>query len=268
MAIAPQISLGIFNYARPVGGRSPGRSGAFGSSIPAVTPAPASTTPARQLGGDGVPLDLDGEHNGTHHCLVSPVLWIETLQPLHQPVSVFRRPGPSGDAERELGIAGAEARSPLGTDDPAQWRFVLEDWRLRRRRRPRRRTGPWSAPAGLWSRPMGRSVAAIIALARIGRLDRPFGRQIRPVEAEVGMRVLERLHHLGLERLAANLHVRRRPEQIEHARTLRPLTRSVRVHDVRALVATLVSSVPNEGHDLSLLLIIVGLGFGLRLRCF
>jgi hypothetical protein len=108
-------------------------------------------------------------------------------------------------------------------------------------------------------------VAPMIALARIRCFDGPFGRQIRPVETEIGMGVLERLHHLRLERLAADPYVRGRPKEIKHARTLPALAGTIRVHDVRALVATLVSGVPNKGHDLSLFL---GLGFGLRLWRF
>src|SRR5579864_1071529 len=104
---------------------------------------------------------------------------------------------------------------------------------------------------------------ATLTVAGIGRLDRPLRRQVRPIEAEVRVRVLERLPHLGLESSASNLHVRGRAKKVQHARPLRPLAWPVRVHDVRTLVTALVARVPNEGHYLFFFPFVAAFGFPL-----
>jgi hypothetical protein len=81
---------GIFDYARPVGrGRFraialPGRPFV---TMPAAAPA---SPPARKLGRNRLPFHLDREDDGSHRRFVGPVLWIETMHTVHQPVAVLR----------------------------------------------------------------------------------------------------------------------------------------------------------------------------------
>src|SRR5262245_54773068 len=62
------------------------------------------------------------------------------------------------------------------------------------------------------------------------------------------MGMLEGPPNLNVKPMTAEFEVRRRPEEIEHARTLRPLHRPVAVQHVSGLIAPLVAGVANEGH--------------------
>lgn len=62
-----------------------------------------------------------------------------------------------------------------------------------------------------------------------------------PIEADVGVRVLERLADLFIERLSSHPHRRRRAKEVEDAGALGALGWAIGVHDERGFEPPLVS---------------------------
>lgn len=72
-----------------------------------------------------------------------------------------------------------------------------------------------------------------------------------PIEREIRMRVLERLHHFGLEKIAADLAIGWRAKHIEQTRPPGGLsgTGAVRMHHKGGFVPALISSVAQKRHN-------------------
>jgi len=59
--------------------------------------------------------------------LVWPVVRIETLGTLSQPVSILRRPAPARDSLQQVPVLGPKLRRTFSTQDAAQGRLIVED---------------------------------------------------------------------------------------------------------------------------------------------
>jgi hypothetical protein len=74
-AILPAAWTGLFDYARRPGRLSDHRRCSSVGAVRLVPMTPAAPAPAStgQLGRDGVPFGLDGEHHRAHRGFVAPV---------------------------------------------------------------------------------------------------------------------------------------------------------------------------------------------------
>jgi hypothetical protein len=71
--------------------------------------------------------------------LVIPVVWIETLHPLSQPVPFLGSPATAQDPLLHVGVPGTEAGSLFGAEGPAEEALVVTNDRYRNHRTRRRR---------------------------------------------------------------------------------------------------------------------------------
>jgi hypothetical protein len=183
-----------------------------GSASPSTSTAP----PAGQFGGNGVPAGLDRPHAGPNRGLVGPVVGIETLELRAQPVPILGRARPAGNSIADLEIALTKAGGLGSAHRPAQHGGVVNDRRLGGRSWRRKR------PLVTAILPTSRPLPAAFARATAARpvesfraLRLHFPRllpQRHPVEGDVGVRVLEGLDDLLVERLAAHFQMRGRSE--------------------------------------------------------
>lgn len=179
---------------------------------------------------------------GTHGLGIGPVVRIQTLGRLCQPVAFFGRPGAPGDALEQFAVPGAITRGRRAAKRPAQQRLIVDD--------ERRGGGRFRPPLG---RPPTRAATVPIAVAIpvpvIGPADiGRFAVECRPVETQVWMGVFERLAGLVIERTPSHADVRGRAEQVQDAGPLRPLGRAIPVHHERGFVSALVPGVADEWH--------------------
>ena len=199
-----------------------------------ATTAPTAPS-AWQFRCDRRPVGLD-RTDGCLDCgLVNPPVRVETRDSLGQPVTVLGRTCPPDDALKKIGVLAAQTGSSLRAERSSQDRLIL-DHDLRRR---------GGRPAGGTRRLRLTRCRSPLFLVPASA-QRRITLQSAPVEIEIGVRVLERFHHLGLERASADMHVRGRAKQVQHSAALRTGRRPVRVHDEGRLVATLVASYSNE----------------------
>jgi hypothetical protein len=166
---------------------------------PAAAAAPASV---RQLAGDRLPFGFDRRRAGPDRRLVGPVVRIETLQPLGEPVAILRRAGAADNPLHQLAVLPSQPCGLAGAQPPTQHGLVFDDGRLH---------GGLPASGGFGPRRSKRT-------SRLGPDDAGLVEQCVPVEGEVRMRVLERLLDFGLERPPTDFQTGRGSEQIEHAR--------------------------------------------------
>jgi len=207
---------------RPFRGR-PGLTRRRGPPAAAPTTAPAT----RQFGRDRGQIGVDRRECRAAGGLVNPFIRIQTSEPLEEPVAFLRRPGPAHDALGQLRVAPAEAGRLARSRHSGHDRSISGAARPRAARRSRRALTP--------------------GLAVLHVAPRALARQGRPVEVQIGMRVLERLGHLVVERLTTDLEVDRRSKQVEHARAMRRIRRGpVRVHHDEAFKAALVARMADE----------------------
>lgn len=179
---------------------------------------------------------------GTHGLGIGPVVRIQTLGRLGQPVAFFGSAGAPRDALEQFAVPGAIARGRGTAKRPAQQRLVVDDERRGGGRfRPSLRAAPTRATAVPVAIPLP---IALIGPADVGR----FAVERRPVETQVWMGVFERLAGLVIERTPAHADVRGRAEQVQDAGPLRPLGRAIPVHDERGFVSALVPGVADEWH--------------------
>jgi hypothetical protein len=215
-----------------LGRRSPSRA-LHSLSVIAGTPPAASAPALWELIRERVPCGLDRARRGANRLFVRPVVGIETHQLLGESVAILRRTGAPRYPLQELVVAAPQPRGLNGAKGAAKKRLVFDDhrrWRLARR----------SASPGL------RPVCPVGPIARIRTRERRLSHERVPVERQVRMRVLQRLAHLGLDRVASDFQARGRPEDIQHASPGAAIGASVRVHYKRALIPTFVTRVANE----------------------
>lgn len=154
-----------------------------------------------------------------------------------QPVALVRRAGSSQHPLQHVGVPRPQPRRVTGAKRLAEQRLIINDNRRRCGRAGlRRRRGPGATM----------SVAVPVALFESRRLL--LAPERIPIEAQIGMGMLERLAQLFVERLAADANVRRRSKEIQHPRPSRALPGAVRVHHIGRLVAALVAGVADERH--------------------
>ena len=199
----------------------------------AATPA---APPLRQFLGNGRPLLFHRPAGCADGRFICPFVRVETPGPFGQLVPLFRGCGTPRNSLQQFLIATAQPHRPFCAQHPPQQRLVVH-----------LHGGHWRRPTAVGPR---RAAGFSWTLARLNSWRRLlFAQQVRPVEGQVGMRVLERFDDLRIQRAAANAHIWRRAEHIQDARPLRTGARPINVHHHRALVATLVLGVPNERHD-------------------
>jgi len=175
------------------------------AAAPAALGAAASAAPAappmRQLLGDGRPFGVERGCPGLNGLDVVPIIRIETKHALGQPVPLLRRPRPAQHALAQFLEPLPQARGVANADGPAEQRLIFfNDGRrgLDRLRRPAR----FGAPGGA-----RRTVLALASVLHVDAKSRAVALQRRPVERQVRMRMLERFHHLGVERMPPDFHV-------------------------------------------------------------
>lgn len=140
----------------------------------ASPPAPAAAPPAGQLGRDFVPGGADRRRTGADGSLVGPVIGIETLQPLGQPVPVLGGARAPHDPLRDVLVALAQPRRLGRAQHPAEQRRVFDDDRFSWRTRGRR--------------PIAAAIPIAIAPGALPAID-----TIRPLGADLG-RLLPQRH--------------------------------------------------------------------------
>src|SRR5690606_31734004 len=149
---ARRVVGGVLGGIIRVGCRRVGRR-PFGGGL-APSPAASPAAPGGKLGRDGIPLGLDRLSVGTHGLGIGPVVRIQTLGRLCQPVAFFGRPGAPGDALEQFAVPGAITRGRRAAKRPAQQRLIVDD--------ERRGGGRFRPPLG---RPPTRAATVPIAVA-------------------------------------------------------------------------------------------------------
>ena len=173
------------------------------------TPPPAATaSPAGgKLAADGIPARIGAGRVRPDLRFVSPVLRVETFEPLGQPVAIFGRPGTPGDALHELGVAAPHPGRFSRSERAAQHGVV---WRQCRRRALRSLRWPLRRGLPCHLTPLLLLILLLLAFAVVrvfGARDRGVASEPLPVETQIRVSVFERLHHFGVERRAAELGV-------------------------------------------------------------
>jgi hypothetical protein len=120
------------------------------------------------------------------------------METVCQSVAIFGGARAARDPLQQLVIPGAQTSGLTRPERPAEERLVLDHWR---RRRLGGRT-PLIAAIAATLRPL-----PPVPLPRLYTRKRGLAQQHRPVERQIRMRVLERLDHFRLERLAADLEI-------------------------------------------------------------
>jgi hypothetical protein len=189
--------------------RTRGR-GVTGPPLPANSAPPPASAALRQLAGDRVPFRLNRRDARLDRRLIRPIVRIETMGALGQPVTIFGRAGSACNPLHELTVTGTEAHGLPRPDRPAEQRFVLNNgrrWRLGRR--------PWA----LGFRPATLALArrSRRAIANVHSGQSRLAQEGRPIKRKIGVRVLQGLRHLRVEREATHPQAGRRSKEIEDA---------------------------------------------------